>query len=449
MCERKLGWLADAGPPGRGLRAVHEEVQREITLARQPWWKALGPGLITGAADDDPSGIATYSQGGAQFGFNIAWTVVLTYPLMVGIQVASARIGRVTGKGLTEVFAQLYPRGIVGALIALLVIANVVNLGADISAMAESTALVTGGGSLWYAIAFAGISLGLQVWLPYARYVRILKWLTLSLLAYVGVACVAHVDWPRALASTVWPHVQWTSDYVTTVVAILGTTISPYLFFWQAAQEVEEIHRVREDKPLRQAPEQARSRLRRIRLDTAVGMGFSNLIAFFMIVATAATLHAQGITSIDSTAQAAKALEPIAGHAATGLFAAGVIGTGLLALPVLAGSSAYAIASMVGVRKGLDHPPSQAKAFYGILATAMLLGLGIGACGLNPIRALYWSAVINAVISVPIMVAVMLTSSNPRVMGSSVLTLKWKVLGWIATLSMGCASLAMLTAQLH
>jgi len=411
------------------------------------WWQKLGPGLITGAADDDPSGIATYSQGGAQFGYGVAWTLLLTFPLMVAIQLASARIGRVTGKGLTESFFQLWPGWAVYGLVSLLVLANVINLGADLNAMGDSTALVVGGPKVFYAVAYGVVSLLLQVFLPYERYVKILKWLTLSLLAYVGVALSVHVDWPAALKGTIVPQLHLQKEYITTVVAILGTTISPYLFFWQAAQEVEEIKRVKQDKPLLSAPEQSARHLRRLRIDTVVGMGFSNLIAFFMIVATAATLHAQGITHIETTAQAAQALKPIAGEFAFVLFGLGIVGTGLLALPVLAGSAAYAVATMFRVRKGLDLPPATAKPFYGILAAAMLLGVGISVAGLNPIQALYWSAVINAVISVPIMVAVLLAASSRRVMGTLVLPTRWRVLGWIAMAAMAAATLFMFGAM--
>jgi NRAMP (natural resistance-associated macrophage protein)-like metal ion transporter len=412
------------------------------------WWKKLGPGLITGAADDDPSGIATYSQGGAQFGFNVAWTVLATYPLMVAIQLASARIGRVTGRGLTENFARFCPRWMVNGLVSLLVVANVINIGADLNAMGDSAVLVLGGYRSLFTVGFGVVSLVLQVFLPYDRYVRVLKWLTLSLLAYVGVAFAAHVDWPTALHATVLPDVHWSKDYVTTVVAILGTTISPYLFFWQADQEVEEIKRVAADKPLRTAPRQAKAQLRRLHLDTFVGMGFSNLIAFFMIVATAATLHAHGTTDIETTSQAAQALKPIAGDFAFLLFAAGVVGTGLLALPVLAGSAAYAVASLLRVRKGLDRPFGTARPFYGILAAAMAIGLLISGSGLNPIKALYWSAVINAVISVPIMTAVMVASSRAKLMDALVLPAIWKFLGWLATLAMAVATGAMFWTML-
>jgi len=411
--------------------------------ARPPWWKAIGPGLITGAADDDPSGIATYTNAGAQFGYGVGWTLLLTYPLMVGIQLASARIGRITGQGLTENFARICPARIVHALVALLVVANVINLGADLNAMGDAVALTVHGPAAVYSVGFGIVSLLLQVFLPYRRYVGILKWLTLSLLAYIGVAFAVHVDWNAALRGAVWPNMRWNRESVTTVVAILGTTISPYLFFWQAAQEVEEIHRVRQDKPLVQAPAQGPRHLRRLRVDTLVGMGFSNLIAFFMIVAAAATLHQQGLTNVQTTSQAAQALRPLAGDFAFWLFAAGVVGTGLLASPVLAGSAAYAVASAFKVRKGLDQPVHAARTYYLILAAAMLVGIAIGIAGFKPIAALYWAAVINAVISVPIMVAVMVAASSPRLVGEMPLAWPWKLLGWSATVAMALATIAM------
>ena len=407
------------------------------------WLEKLGPGLITGAADDDPSGIATYSQGGAQFGYQVAWTLLFTYPLMVGIQLASARIGRVTGKGLAENFRRLFPAWLVTGLVSLLAVANIINIGADLNAMGDAAALVLGGPEAWYAVGFGLVSLLLQVFIPYERYVRVLKWLTLSLLAYVGVAFVAHIDWHEALVASFVPRITWSKDYATTVVAILGTTISPYLFFWQAEQEVEEIKRVAADKPLRMAPGQVDRQYRRIKFDTLIGMGFSNLIAFFMIVACAATLHAGGITNIATTAQAARALEPVAGRFATLLFALGVIGTGMLAIPVLAGSAAYAIGALLRVKRGLDLRFSDARAFYAILGVAVLLGLGISLTDLDPIKALYWSAVINAVISMPIMVAVMLTACSRKVMKDLVLALKWRVLGWCATGAMALATAVM------
>jgi len=368
----------------------------------------------------------------------------LTYPLMVGIQLASARIGRVSGRGLTEAFSRLWPAPVVWLLIASLVIANVINLGADLNAMGDVAALVIGGPKAAYALFFGLLSLGLQIWLPYDRYVRVLKWLTLSLLAYVAVAFAANVDWLEALKGALWPRFQWNKEFVTTVVAILGTTISPYLFFWQASQEVEEIRRVPQDQALKRAPHQAPAQLGRLKTDTWIGMGFSNAVAFFMILATAATLHAHGQTQIETTSQAAEALKPIAGNAAFVLFGLGIVGTGMLALPVLAGSAAYALASMLGVRKGLDRPAAGAPAFYGILAAAMLLGLAIGVSGVNPMKALVYAAVINAVSSVPIMAGVMLAGSSSKVMGDLVIPFKWKIVGWAATGVMGVAALAML-----
>ncbi|OWQ93404.1 iron transporter [Roseateles aquatilis] len=432
--------------PDRAWPAAADGVADES--GGKAWWTQLGPGLITGAADDDPSGIATYSQAGAQYGYTVGWTILVTYPLMVGIQLASARIGRITGKGLTETFARLCPRWLVVGLVALLVVANVINLGADLGAMGDAVHLVAGGGHpAVFVVAMAVLSLLLQIWLPYERYVKILKWLTLSLLAYVGVGFAAKADWTAALTAMVWPAAHWDRGYATTVVAILGTTISPYLFFWQADQEAQEIKRIAADRPLACAPEQARAQFHRLRVDTIVGMGFSNTIAFFMIVATAATLHAHGVHDIETTAQAAQALKPIAGDFAFLLFAAGIVGTGLLALPVLAGSAAYAVATLIGVRRGLDRPPRSAKAFYAILSGAMLIGLALSLSGFNPIKALYWSAVVNAVISVPIMVAVMIAASHPRIVGDLRLPALWRWLGWLATAAMALATIAMLVMQ--
>jgi NRAMP (natural resistance-associated macrophage protein)-like metal ion transporter len=438
--------MSCAAPPACSTRctdAVSAAPEKAPPEKTAPWWKSLGPGLITGAADDDPSGIATYTQAGAQFGYGVGWTVLLTYPLMVGIQLASARIGRITGKGLTENFARFCPGWVVYGLVALLVVANVINLGADLNAMGDALRMVIHGSAALYAVAFGLVSLLLQVFLPYRRYVGVLKWLTLSLMAYVGVVFAVHVDWLAAARGAIWPQVHWDKAYVTTIVAILGTTISPYLFFWQAAQEVEEIHRVPEDRPLRIAPDQSLVQLRRLRVDTVVGMGFSNLIAFFMIVAAAATLNRQGIHDVETTSQAAEALRPIAGSFAFWLFAAGIIGTGLLALPVLAGSAAYAVASLLKVKKGLDQPASAAVSFYSILAAAMVVGIAISVAGFKPIQALYWSAVINAVISVPIMVAVMLAASHPKLVGKMPLDRRWQVLGWGATGAMTLATAAM------
>ena len=407
------------------------------------WLKKLGPGLITGAADDDPSGIATYSQAGAQFGFQMLWTILFTYPLMVGIQVVSAQIGRVSGKGLAGNIREHFPSWLVRAIVALLLVANTINIAADVSAMGEAVTLIAGGSSRWYAALFGVISLLLQVFIPYSRYVRFLKWLTLALLAYVATVFTVNVPWLQVAAATVMPHVEWSPAYITTLVAVFGTTISPYLFFWQASQEVEELQACPRSQALREAPEQARAHFQRIKVDTMIGMGFSNLVAFFIILTTAATLYMHGITAIDTSAQAAAALRPLAGEFAFALFSAGIVGTGMLAVPVLAGSAAYAVAGAFQWEKGLEKTPSQAKGFYGIIAFSTIVGIVLGFTSVDPIKALYWSAVINGVISVPIMVVMMVMAGRSAIMGRFVIGRRLRVLGWGATVAMTLAVLAM------
>jgi NRAMP (natural resistance-associated macrophage protein)-like metal ion transporter len=409
----------------------------------EPWIKKLGPGLITGAADDDPSGIATYSQAGAQFGFNMLWTVLFTYPLMVGIQVVSARIGRVSGHGLATNIRQHYPAWLLYGIVSLLLIANTINIAADISAMAEALKLIVGGPARLYAVAFGLLSLLLQVFIPYRRYVRVLKWLTLALLAYVATAFVVHIPWSQVWVSALWPQLSWKPAYVTTVVAVFGTTISPYLFFWQASQEVEDQLADPQAQPLIKAPQQAKANLRRIKIDTYIGMGFSNLVAFFIILTTAATLNLNGITDIETSAQAATALRPIAGEFAFMLFSAGIIGTGLLAVPVLAGSSAYAMAGAFKWKNSLERTPMRAKQFYAIIAISTLIGIALDFTSIDPIKALYWSAVINGVISVPIMAVMMLMAVRPEIMGRFVISSSLRLLGWAATLLMAAAVGAM------
>lgn len=416
---------------------------------RQSWVKKLGPGLITGAADDDPSGIATYSQAGAQFGPNMLWTVFLTYPLMVGIQIISAKIGRVSGHGLASNMRLHYPAWLLYLVVGLLLVANTINIAADVSAMGESLSLLTGGPAQPYAAGLGIISLLLQMFIPYSRYVRLLKWLTLGLLAYVATVFVVEVPWAQAVEHTLLPHLSWTPEYLTTVVAVFGTTISPYLFFWQASEEVEELRAKPTSRPLNEAPEQARSNFRRIRLDTIIGMGFSNLVAFFIILTAAVTLHVHGVTDIQTSAQAAAALEPIAGHFAFLLFSAGIIGTGLLAVPVLAGSAAYAMAGAFNWKNGLEYAPGAARKFYAIIAVATLGGIGLCFTPIDPIKALYWSAVINGVISVPIMVVMMLMASRREIMGQFVIGPRLRIAGWLATGMMGAAVLAMFWAQLR
>ncbi len=311
--------------------------------AKSGFWRVLGPGLITGASDDDPSGIATYSQVGAQFGYGLAWTMLLTYPLMAAIQEISARIGRVTGDGIAGNIREHYSRHLLRVIVFLLIGANTINLGADLGAMADALRLLIGGPSKLYVIGFAVLCAALEIFLTYRRYVAILKWSTIALLAYVAAVMVVGVPWGDLLHNVFVPQISLKEDYITAVVAVFGTTISPYLFFWQASEEAED-ERVDDDAhALVDAPTEAKRELHRIRLDTYVGMGYSNLIGLFIIITTAATLNAHGITDIKTSSQAAEALRPIAGPFAFAVFAAGIIGTGLLAVPVLAGSAAYAL----------------------------------------------------------------------------------------------------------
>jgi len=410
------------------------------------WLEQLGPGLITGAADDDPSGIATYSQAGAQFGYQLGWTLALTYPLMVGIQMVSARMGRVTGHGLAANVRSHFPRPVLYAVVVMLVVANTINIAADIAAMGEALRLVIGGPMLVYAILFGVVCLGLQVFLRYQVYVRYLKWLTLALLAYVAVVFTIAVPWREVVLGLVWPKVKLTSEALTVIVAVFGTTISPYLFFWQAAQEVEELNADPAATALRLDPADARKHLHRIKFDTYFGMGFSNLIALFIIISCAATLHRNGITDIATSAQAAEALRPLAGDAAFLLFSLGIIGTGMLAVPVLAGSAAYAVAETFEWKSGLDLKLFEAREFYAIIAFATLGGVLLDFTPIDPIKALFWSAVINGVIAVPIMVVMMLLADDPKVMGAFTVTRRLKALGWLATWTMAAAVVAMFVA---
>jgi len=414
----------------------------QATRQRISWFRRLGPGLITGAADDDPSGIATYSQAGAQLGVNILWTVVLTFPLMAAIQSICARIGRVTGQGLAANMAVVLPRWLVHGIVFLLFVANAVNIGADIAAMGAAAQLVLGWGEVLFAILFAAGSLALQVYVPYHHYVHVLKWLTLALFAYVGVLFAVKIDWGAVVLGTVWPNIAWTQDTFTVVVAVFGTTISPYLFFWQSAEEVED-ETLAGSGSLLDHPDEAPTELGRISLDTYIGMAFSNLIAFFIILTTAETLNRTGITNIATSAQAAEALRPIAGEFAFLLFSLGIIGAGLLALPVLAGSAAYAIGELRGWRIGLERKPENAKAFYGVIALAFGLGLLMLFLPIDPIKALFWSAVLNGVIAVPLMVATMIVASNRKHLGEFIAPPGLKIMGWLATAVMAVAALAM------
>ena len=405
----------------------------------------LGPGIVTGAADDDPSGIATYSQAGAQFGYGLLWTMLLTYPLMAAVQLVSAHIGRVTGAGLAKNLNRLLPHWLVSLLVTILLVANIFNIGADLSAMAAAVQLVAGGSSHVYVVLFALICVGLQLFVPYRQYASGLKWLTLSLFAYVGVLILVHVDWGQAALGMVWPR-EFSTAALLTIVALLGTTISPYLFFWQSSQEAEEIA-TSDAQPLREAPRGIDKQYRRIRLDTLVGMALSNLIALAIMLASAATLNAKGITDIGSAAEAAPALQPIAGRFASLLFAVGIIGTGLLAVPVLAGSAAFAVGESQGWKTGLEHKPQHAMRFYGIIVAATFIGVAMDWSNLNPIQALFWSAVLNGVAAVPIMAAMMIVASSRKIMGHLHERRRLLVFGWAATAVMGLASGAMLVTS--
>jgi NRAMP (natural resistance-associated macrophage protein)-like metal ion transporter len=400
------------------------------------FFRTLGPGLITGASDDDPSGIGTYSQAGAQLGFSISWTMLLTFPLMAAIQEISARIGRTTGHGIAGNLRRHYSKSLLYPIAALLFGANAINIGADLSAMGDALRLLVGGWSAVYAVLFAGVSVVAIVFLSYARYVMVLKWLTLVLFAYVATLFATKIPWVEALRGMFFPKVIWNAAFFTTIVAIFGTTISPYLFFWQASQEAEDTRVQKQARPLAEAPSQAPRELARIRADTLTGMAFSNLIALAIILTTAAALHSNGITDLETSAQAAEALRPIAGEFAFLLFALGIIGTGLLAVPVLAASAAYGIGEAFGWRVGLSQKPTDAVAFYGVLAGAALIGVGITLTPLDPIDALYWSAVINGIVAVPVMIVLMLMVSSRTVMGG-VTAGGWLLgLGWTSTAAM-------------
>ncbi|GLS20988.1 iron transporter [Labrys miyagiensis] len=403
----------------------------------------LGPGLITGASDDDPSGIATYSQVGAQFGYTPTWTLLFSYPLMVAIQIISGRLGRTTGRGVAGNLRKYYPIWLVYSAVPLLLVANTINIGADIGAMGDATKLVVGGPSLLYSVLFGAVCAMTQVFLQYKQYVRVLKWLCLALLAYVAALFVVKIDWHALGVGFFIPHFQFSAEFLTAVVAIFGTTISPYLFFWQASQEVEDMKEKPERDPLKDHPEQAEEAKQRISLDTLAGMGVSNFIALSIMVTAAATLHAHNITDIKSSADAAKALEPVAGKFAEVLFVIGIVGTGLLAVPVLAGSAAYGLGETFRWKTGLARKPKEAKAFYATIAVATMLGTAMNFSGINPIDALFWSAVVNGVVAVPIMFVMMFMAANPKVMGEETISLSLKIMGWLSTAAMTLCAIGM------
>jgi NRAMP (natural resistance-associated macrophage protein)-like metal ion transporter len=403
----------------------------------------IGPGVLTGASDDDPSGIGTYSQVGAQFGTGMLWTMLFSYPLMVAAQLICARIGRVTGKGLAGNLREHYPRWALHPLVLLLLVANTINIGADLGAMGAGLHLLLPGPAGIWTVAFGVTCVVLEVLVPYHRYVRVLKWLTVALFAYVATAFAVDIHWGQVLHDTFIPKLSFDKAAVTAIVAIFGTTISPYLFFWQASQEVEELDACAEDRPLREAPQQAAEQLHRIGVDTYLGMAVSNVVAFFIILTTAATLHAHGVHDIESAAQTAQALKPLAGPFAFALFALGIVGTGLLAVPVLAGSAAYAVGETMQWTSSLESRPGKARGFYAVIAVATLAGTAMNFVDINPIKALFWTAVINGVIAVPMLAAVMLIAAREKAMGRFAISGPLRAMGWITTGVMAACVLGM------
>ena len=437
----------------QSLLKKSENAVRDLSVLTQKRRKAsgadsllrkLGPGLVTGASDDDPSGIATYSQVGARFGYGMLWCMLLSYPLIAAIQEICARIGRVTGGGLAANLRRYYPKWILYSVLSLMSLANIFNLGADLGAMGAAASLLLPGDSRIYIVIFGVASVLAELFIPYSKYAKYLKWLTLSLFAYVGTAFYVHVPWSEVVHAVVVPKVEITREYLTALIAVLGTTISPYLFFWQASQEVEEVTCNPGEEALKQAPQQARSQLGRIRLDTYIGMALSNMVAFFIILTTAATLHAHGIHEISSSAQAALALKPLAGRYAFLLFVCGIVGTGLLAVPVLAGSAAYGIGEARRWRVGLERKPKEAVRFYAAIGAATLVGSSLNFFGIDPIKALFWAAVLNGLVAAPLMVVIMVMASSPNVMGKFTIPRYLRVVGWIATGVMVCVCLGVL-----
>ena len=409
------------------------------------FFAGLGPGLITGAADDDPSGIATYSVTGAAFGYGLLWTALFSFPMMVAVQLMCSRLGMVTGRGLAAVVRKRYPRRVLWGACMLLTLANVVNIGADLGGMADAMEMMTGVNSLWWTPVIAGFLVVMLVWSSYRMIARIFKWLTLVLLAYIVTAFLAKPDWTQVLRATFMPGIQWSAGYLAVLVAILGTSISPYLFFWQTAQEVEQ-ERAEGKNTVAQRQGATVEELRRSRRDVIAGMFFSNLVMYFIILTTAATLHAHGVIKIATARQAAEALRPLAGDGAYLLFTIGLIGTGMLGVPVLAGSSAYAISEAMAWGASLDRTPSVTPKFYGVLAFAMGLGVALDYSGLDAVRMLFWSAVVNGVLAPPLIALVVLLTSDRSVMGDHVSPPLLKWLGWITAGVMSAAAVAMFVA---
>jgi NRAMP (natural resistance-associated macrophage protein)-like metal ion transporter len=438
--QRHISMTTHVASPESGRRRSRvEEPERSSPGPGKRLLAKLGPGLITGASDDDPSGIATYSQVGAQFGYGLLWTMLLSYPLMAAIQEICARIGRVTGCGLAANLRKSYPKVLLYSVLILMSVANVFNLGADIGAMGASLRLLVPGKVTLFTVLCGIVSLLAVLFIPYSTYAKYLKWLTLSLFAYVGVIFFVQVSWRAVLNATLLPRGQVTKEFLMALIAVLGTTISPYLFFWQASQEAEEVKTNPGEKPLRHAPKQARAQLERIHVDTYVGMAFSNAVAFFIILTAASTLHTHGITYVSTCAQAAAALEPLAGSFASALFVCGIVGTGLLAVPVLAASAAYGIGEACGWRVSLEQPPKQAVRFYGAICAATITGLLLNFLHIDPVKALFWAAVLNGLVAAPLMLVIMSMASSQKVMGKFVVPSYLKLMGWLGAGIMMCA----------
>jgi NRAMP (natural resistance-associated macrophage protein)-like metal ion transporter len=423
---------------------MHKHAKPERHPARdvRKFFANLGPGLITGAADDDPSGISTYSVTGAAFGYTPLWTALFSFPLMAAVQLMCARLGLVTGRGLAGVLRRSYPRWVLWGACFLLIVANVFNIGADLGGMAEATEMVTGVNSLYWLPLYTLLIIVLLFWLSYRRIARIFKWLTLVLFAYVVAAFLARPDWHAVWRATVIPHVEWSSGFLATLVGILGTTISPYLFFWQASQEVEH-EREQGRRTVAQRHGATDAELRAARTDVCTGMLFSNVVMYFIILTTAATLHAHGHYDITTAREAAEALRPLAGHGAYLLFTLGLIGTGMLAVPVLAGSAAYAVAEAKAWRGALDDSLRLAPGFYAVIAVAMLIGLALDYVGFNAVQMLFWSAVLNGVLAPPLIALVVLLTSNPAIMGTRASSPLLRALGWATAAIMTAAGIGM------
>jgi NRAMP (natural resistance-associated macrophage protein)-like metal ion transporter len=423
---------------------IREPHDRRDIIAR--FFRGLGPGLITGAADDDPSGISTYSVAGATFGYAGLWTALFSFPLMSAVQLMCARLGMVTGQGLASVIRIRYPHWVLWSACALVVIANVFNIGADLGGMADAMQMVTGIHSYYWTPFFTAVIVGLLFWTSYVWIAKIFKWLTLVLFAYVLTAFLAKPDWMAVLRFTLIPHVEWSRSYIAVLVGILGTTISPYLFFWQAAEEVEE-ERAQGKVTVAQRRGSTDAELRAARTDVLTGMLFSNVVMYFIILTTAATLHAHGMTDIATAREAAEALRPLAGKGAYWLFTLGLIGTGMLAVPVLAGSCAYAVAEgAMWEEASLGDRPDAARGFYAVIGVAMMVGLALDFAGLNAVKMLFWSAVLNGVLAPPLVVLVVMLTSDRRVMGKRVNSRSMRWLGWICAMVMGVAAVAMFVA---